>query len=320
MITSRYISQADLESFAKTKVNLDPDRNKKIREQAQRVRDHIERYINENPDVGFVRTRLSGSLAKRTALRSINDIDIALYVSGTKSHLQLNELLIWIKDKLNVTYKSTDVEIVPPCVVIHFSGTDLDVEIMPVIDENDPDGYGTIFDPTNSKRIRTSIKRHIEFIQKRKAKDKNFSQIARFAKFWAKNKADEDPNFHFRSFLIELVLAKTLDEGVDFSDYQEALGAFFNRILKEDLEDQFIFTDYFPASEFPNESSYVDMEIYDPVEPSNNVSSGYSSSMRQTIVNAADDALDAITYASTATTKGEAVRQWRKIFGPTFNP
>jgi hypothetical protein len=61
------------------------------------------------------------------------------------------------------------------------------------------------------------------------------------------------------------------------------------------------------------------VRIWDPVNNKNNVSALYTVQNKDRIVEAALDAGDAIDSALRAITKGETVRYWQKIFGPTFN-
>lgn len=311
-----HIQSSDIAEFASNKVNLTGERESKCRAQARGVREHIEAYISENPDIGFVKTLLSGSLAKNTALKSLHDIDIALYVKAGDQPNELNEILKWTAERLRRTYSKTPIVVDPPCVRIEFSGTDLDVEVMPVLDEGNKLGYGTIWDPYSQKKKYTSIPRHIEFFGKRKTKQTpHFAQVARLLKYWR-----DAQGLDFRSFLIELVLVELSDSGIDFSDYPSALLSFFNRVLSDDLEERILFTDYFPESKYPKERTNSPIEIWDPVTPDNNVASDCSTFQRDELLRACEEAADNITYAATATQKGEAIECWKKVFGPSFNP
>ena len=60
------------------------------------------------------------------------------------------------------------------------------------------------------------------------------------------------------------------------------------------------------------------IEIFDPVNPANNVAKNYTEADRQAIVNAAHEALDALGEAKYATTKAEAVECWQDIVGKGF--
>ena len=69
-------------SFAQERVNLPKDKADEYRAQARRLRERLEAYLGEHPDFTLKKMLLSGSLAKGTALRSLNDIDVACYISG----------------------------------------------------------------------------------------------------------------------------------------------------------------------------------------------------------------------------------------------
>ena len=73
-----YITHKDIANFADQHVNLKREHAKKYREQVKGLRDRLEEKLNEDPDFELRRMLLSGSLAKHTALKSINDIDVAL--------------------------------------------------------------------------------------------------------------------------------------------------------------------------------------------------------------------------------------------------
>ncbi len=97
----------------------------------------------------------------------------------------------------------------------------------------------------------------------------------------------------------------------------EALRQFFAYIVRTELEEPIYFTDYYSANDITLDDNVV-MHIFDPVNPENNVVGTYSKQQRQLIVDEAQRALNAITTAAHATTKGEAVDNWRVVFGTTF--
>lgn len=310
-----HVGHKEIAKFAEDKVNLKGDTAKIYREQASRVRDNIERYIEENQDAGFVKTLLSGSLAKHTSLKSLNDIDIALYVKDNGKEIVLDNILEWICEKLSHTYPSTQISIEPPCVVISFSGTELNIEIMPVIFDGDKNGYGKIFVPQSLQEKYTSIPRHLEFIKNRRMKQpKDFAQIIRLIKLWKKSRGIE-----FRSFLIELIVSDCADHGVIFSDYPSALLSVFNRILNDDLNERIIFEDYFSEDKFQDKSASDVVAIFDPVEPTNNVAEDVIKNQLGDFLEAVESAADQITFAKRATTKEKTLECWRNVFGPTFN-
>ncbi|MGA8822743.1 MAG: nucleotidyltransferase, partial [Pseudolabrys sp.] len=77
-----HVGQAELTRFAQDRVNLPKEKADEYREQVGRLRDRIETYLSEHPDFTLKKMLLSGSLAKGLALRTLNDIDVACYISG----------------------------------------------------------------------------------------------------------------------------------------------------------------------------------------------------------------------------------------------
>lgn len=315
------ITSGDILTYAEAKVNLRRETAASYREQANRVRAHIERYIEEHPEIGFEKILLSGSLAKFTALRTIKDIDLALYVSNTDSPHELGALLQWLVERLHKTYPQipiANIKIDGPCVVISFSGSDLDVEIAPVRSLQDAKGRGYLYDRQTLKPVLTSIPLHIDFIRSRKKKADNFTQAIRLGKWWAKNQSGFGRNLQLKSFLIEMLFAKVSDSGATFLDYYQAMEDVFLYIQKSQLKERISFKDNYNASQLPSSSTGA-VEIFDPVNPENNVASYLSESDRIAIVNAAEDALDNLCFAKTCTTKAEATACLQNVFGPTFN-
>ena len=126
----------------------------------------------------------------------------------------------------------------------------------------------------------------------------------------------ENPGFRFKSFMVELIMAKLLDQGKDFSDYPEALQHFFTYLATSNLEELIFFTDYYAASEVKNFTDPV--RIIDPVNAKNNAATLYTKAQANEIVGLAIDAGDAIDAALAASTKEKTVYYWQKIFGPSF--
>lgn len=160
---------------------------------------------------------------------------------------------------------------------------------------------------------------HLEFIRKRKTScSTHYAQMIRFVKFWAaKRKIALGDSFRCKSFLVELLMANRLDSGTVLSNYPDALEELFAYVVRTRLSDQIAFTDYFKASEIPDRGQSA-IEVLDPVNLDNSIVADYSESDRNTLVDQAEEALDAISEARHATTKGRALECWKEIFGPTF--
>jgi hypothetical protein len=135
-------------------------------------------------------------------------------------------------------------------------------------------------------------------------------------KFWARNMKRDRDGFRFKSFMIELILAHLSDQGLDFSDYPEALQHFFTYVARTGLRQRLAFADYYQPSVVGAFAEPV--QIIDPVNAKNNVSRLYTAADAEIIVDAALEAGDAIDAALAAPTKGETVAYWQKVFGSSF--
>ena len=316
------VTQADLATFADERVNLKREARDKYREQVANLRNRLEAYIAEHPDIGLVKLLMSGSLAKGTALSTINDVDVAMYVKNDGAPNELAKLLPWLVDKLRATFPQISPEKIyvdDPCVVISFKGTGLDVEVAPILYEGDKEWRGYLWDRSTGKRILTSIPLHLDFIRARKnTQPTHFAQVIRLAKWWVRQREGDTDGFAMRSFLVELIMAKLADDGKQFDDYLLGLEHFFLYIQKTGLKERIAFTDNYPLSKLPKEKTNV-VEIFDPVNPENNVAADIDESKRRKLVELAEQALDALAYARTCQTKGEAVECWQEVMGSTFN-
>lgn len=316
------ISQSDIVTFADDKVNLKRDHAQRYREQVSNLRNHLDRYIAEHPDIGLVKMLLSGSLAKGTALRTLNDVDVALYVKGESAPSELSELLNWLVERLRKTYwqmAPENIKVDGPAITISFSGTGIDVDIVPVYYLGDPQWRGYLWDRRTGEKILTSIPQHLDFIRKRKEKQPtHFAQTIRLVKWWARQREKDDASLFIRSFLIELLLAHLSDSGKIFSDYHQGLEHFFLYIQKTGLKERVAFSDYYSASKLPKSSTGA-VEIFDPVTPENNVAHDMTDVIRQKLVTLSDNALDALSYAKTCQTKGAALECWQELMGSSFN-
>jgi len=317
----KHVDHREIARFAQERVNLPRERAQTYRAQARRLRERLETYLSENPDFTLRKMLLSGSLAKGTALRSLNDIDVACYISGADVPAEVEELLEYLAERLRAAFPNFQADQVRPqtySVTVSFKGTGLDVDVVPILYDDDPDWYGNLVSQDDGSYLKTSIPRHLEFAKKRKdAQPKDFVQVVRLIKYWVGNRKRESPGFRFKSFMVEMILARLCDDGLGFDDYPEALQHFFTYVGRSDLREQIVFTDYYPASKVGEFSEPV--QIIDPVNEENNVARLYSGSQADAIVDAALDAGDAVDAALAAPTKEDTVRHWRRVFGPSFH-
>ena len=316
-----HVDHREIVRFAQDRVNLPRDKAQTYRAQARRLRERLESYLSENPDFTLRKMLLSGSLAKGTALRSLNDIDVACYIAGAEAPSDVAELIEYLTERLRAAFPNFQPDQVQPqtySVTVSFRGTGLDVDVVPILYDDDPDWYGNLVSQDDGSYLKTSIPRHLDFAKKRKqAQPQDFVQVVRLIKFWVGNLKREDPGFRFKSFMVEMILSRLCDEGRDFSDYPEALQHFFTYVARSDLREKIVFTDYYAASKVGSFTEPV--QIIDPVNEENNVAKLYSDSQADAIVEAALNAGDAVDAALAAPTKQETLHYWRRVFGPSFH-
>lgn len=320
-LSAPQITHADISDFAAESVNLSREDAEEYRGQVRRLREKLDKYASDHPDYGLIKTLLSGSLAKGTSLKILNDIDVAFYVKAEKSPSAEPELLEWLAKRLREAYPQMKPDQIKPnkhSVCIKYAVSGLSVDVVPVQYKGDPDDRGYLFAFDGGKPVPTSIPLHLAFIRKRKAQQKDhFAQVIRLVKWWVRLQKSKDEGFRLKSFMTEMILAHLADSGVSMSDYTVALEKVFGYIIKSRLKSRIYFTDYYPASKLPAPTGKA-MEVFDPVNEVNNVASIYDDNHRQKIVTAAQEALEAISEARYATTRGRAIECWQDVLGPSF--
>lgn len=319
-MSREHVGHDEIVQFAKDKVNLPKDKADEYRAQASRVREKVSGYLNAHPDFTLKKILLSGSLAKGTALRTLNDIDMACYINGPNAPKDIGELLNYLAEKLRKAFPNMNADQVQPktySVTISFKGSGLDVDVVPILYYGDTNWYGCVISQDDGSLLETCIPRHLEFIRSRKQKQEiHYAQVIRLAKYWVRYMKAERDGFRFKSFMVELIMSKLLDKGTDFSDYPEAMQSFFTYLATSNLNELITFNDYYPLSQVPTFTDPV--KIIDPVNPKNNASRLYTRSQADAIVDAAMDAGDSIDAALTATTKEKTIYYWQKVFGSAF--
>src|SRR5882757_4231338 len=198
-----HVDHGDIVRFAQERVNLPKDKADEYRAQARRLREKLDGYLDEHPDFTLKKMMLAGSLAKGTALRSLNDIDIACYISGADAPGDVPKLLNYLAERLRKAYPNFSPDQVKPqtySVTVSFRGTGLDVDVVPILYDGDPQWYGNLISQDDGSFLKTSIPLHLQFTGKRKrAQETHFAQVARLVKFWARKMKQEHDDFRFKS-------------------------------------------------------------------------------------------------------------------------
>lgn len=232
-----------------------------------------------------------------------------------------NEFIPWLAARLRLAFPNFKPEQIienPFTVTILFSGTGLKVDIVPVLYEGDSEWRGHLVSKDTGEKVLTSIPMHIDFIRRRKtANEIHYAQVVRLIKHWVRNQKAQNPEFRFKSFMVELYVAHLADRGLQLDDYPEALAQIFAHIAKDAFQTPVVFDDHYDSSLCGECSDPI--RIWDPVNHKNNTAQRYTESQKVAIVEAALDAGDAIDAALRATTKTDTLRYWRKVLGSTFD-
>jgi tRNA nucleotidyltransferase (CCA-adding enzyme) len=317
----QHVGHAEIAQFAEDRVNLRREDAAEIRAQANRLREKLEGYLAEHPDFELKKMLLSGSLAKGTALKSISDVDLACYVSSESAPGGMKDLIDWLATKLETlfpNFKPSQIKRKTYSVGVTFVGTGNEVDVVPILYSGDPDWRGSLVSQDTGETLMTSVPMHLAFIRKRKqANEVHYAQVVRLLKYWCQLRKQDDPEFRFKSFMVELIVAYLADRGTPLDDYPEALAAVFTYLASDSFATTIAFNDYYRPSSCKTTTSPI--RVWDPVNCENNVAVLYSDANKSKIVSAALDAGDAVDSGLHAQTKSETVRYWQKVFGPTFN-
>jgi hypothetical protein len=320
-LAREHVDHKEIAQFADERVNLKRDDATELRRQANMLRDRLETYLADHPDFELRKMLLSGSLAKGTALKSVSDIDVACYVSSDTAPHKVSELIAWLAARLEKAFpnfKPEQIQRKTYSVSVNFITTGNEVDIVPILYKDDPGWRGHLISQDTGEELMTSVPMHLEFLRKRKNANKtHFAQVVRLIKFWAKLQKQANPDFRLKSFMTELILAHLADSGTPLNDYPIALSRFFNFIACDGLKTVITFPDYYKATDCKSTTDPI--RIWDPVNCENNVAKLYKESNRELLIEAALDAGDAVESALRSTTKGETIRYWQKVFGPTFS-
>ncbi|MBK6873553.1 MAG: nucleotidyltransferase [Kineosporiaceae bacterium] len=318
-----HIGHRDLVVFCEERVNLKKTEVDSQRAQVNRLSDLISTKIASTPGYGLVKTLHAGSVAKGTALRNVNDRDLAVYVKADQAPGETPALVTWLRDRVVEAYPRLSADQIVAktnCVTVTFAGSGLSVDVVPVLYEGDPNDVGYLVAKDTGDRLKTSVRQHLDFIRGRKKQHpKDLAQLIRLTKWWArlqKRRYGEDV-FKCKSFMLELLWVHLADGGLPLGDYAAALEKFFLFLVNGGLDRQIAFTDFHPGSELPARGA-APIQILDPVNFDNNVASRYTTADRDRLLQAAQEAFDALSTAQFEPVKGQAVEFWQDVLGTSF--
>ncbi len=323
-----HVTHKTLATFAADRVNVPPQVAASRRDQVAHLRRRLESYIADHADYDLVKMRAAGSVAKHTAIKASSDTDIAAYVSASSVggvDVAESELLPWLRDRCLEVYGATkvaeDFEISQHAVGITMKGTGLKIDVAPVLYEGLADDRGYLITQSGD-RVLTSVTLHLKFLNDRKAQaGAGYKEFIRLVKAFIARAKHEDDDLRFKSFMAELLVAHLWDcgwhgEKLAVGDYPRAFEQLLGYIVVTGLKTPVLFDDHYAATAVAACGDPI--QVWDPVNPENNVAASYTESDRQRLVDRATDALDQVTWAATAPSSGAATTAWQSLFGPTF--
>jgi tRNA nucleotidyltransferase (CCA-adding enzyme) len=327
-----HVDHSVLAAYAASKVNIPSEEAAKRRSQVNHLRTRLETYIDAHPDYELVKLRASGSTAKHTAIRRRggegSDADVAAYVrAASVGGVDAEErgLLDWLRERCIEVYGATkdgeDFVISDHAVGITMHGSGLKIDVAPVLFTGEADDRGYLI-TRQGDRVLTSVTLHLRFIRSRRdTAGPEYRELIRLLKAWIREAKRVDDQFRCKSFLIELIVAHLWDNGwngeaLAVHNYPRAFEQVLSFISRTELRQPIVFTDFYTASAVT--ASNEPIQVWDPVNPSNNVARSYNESHRQRLVKTATTALEEVAWGMQAPTKGDANDAWRSLFGPGF--
>lgn len=302
----------------------------KYRDQINNLKQKLEDKIKNDNRNGLKVTKyiLAGSWKKHTILKPTGenpiDIDLVLYVEGDNDiQNDLKKLHDFIVDYLEEIYPQKDInsdvdaEGNTKSITIKFTGTGLEVDIVPVIPLTSPSEY--VWQPQRGgggKKYITSISKQLDFSLELRKNNPSYTSIVRAVKWWRNfkelNPSDDEPGLS--SFAIELIVAYLdINKGIE-TNIEEGLIRFF----------QFVSDPNFPIIKFKgaiNNIPNFDTPIFvaDNTNNENGVAKKMTKSKWEEIIREAEDAFDTLNIAQSKNNEGDTIEEWRRVFDRTFD-
>jgi hypothetical protein len=186
------LNDAQLGVFVSKVLHLGPGKRKEFLDQVDNLIRQLGKKIAEDASFKVKGFKKTGSLMKGTVLKPKGDFgvdaDVAVFLDISESekgdvdklHAIIRKLLIAVYP----TKSSSEFQIQPRTLGIHFNVSGLDVDLVPVIPIPSEPDYGWQPSSEGGQPIKTSIQRQLDFIKKRRDADPRFKSIVRLLKKW----------------------------------------------------------------------------------------------------------------------------------------
>lgn len=307
------LSNSQLQYYDHNVLRLTRDKRSEYHLQVDRLIANLTKKVHEKTDLKVKRVIKAGSFAKHTILRKAEgrrvDVDTAFYLSDkevdSEDRQSLNDQLYDFLVSLYPTKEIEDFEIQRKAATVSFVGSGLDVDIVPMIqDENDLD-VGWQFG-TDGSKVKTNVPGQLGFVAKRKKTDQHYRTLVRLAKQWKHH--NDVPGL--KGYSIELIMAFLLDLNGTTGTVEERFRKFLLYLAQTELTEVIKFPENGKVTNVFSEP----VVILDPVNSSNNVAARISEDELKTIVEKATSAYESAHVASAE----NDLEVWKEIFGPRF--
>jgi hypothetical protein len=311
------------------KIKLQKENMSKYRDQVNNLKSKLEEKIKNDESTGMKVSKylLAGSWKKRTILKATGDnpidIDLVLFVTGDENiQNDLKKVHDYIVKYLEEIYPTKDIhndvdaEGNTKSITIRFSGSGLEVDIVPVVPISNPARY--VWQPQRGGggKYITSVENHLDFSLSLRKANPSYTSIVRALKWWKNYKELKpfDNEGGITSFAIELIVGYLdLTKGVE-SNIEEAIIRFF----------QFLSESTFPEIQFEHAINIIPsystaIYIADDTNNENNAAKKIDTSKWVEIKEEAEEAFDTLNLAQDRNNEGDTVEEWKSVFGPTFN-
>ena len=210
-MSRKHVDHSDIVRFAEERVNLPKDKADEYRAQARRLRERVERYLAEHPDFTLKKMLLVRQPSQGHGSCACLTTSMWPVTSAVLTRRRMSRPCSSISPNASARHFRISAQIKsnlrPTASPSHLGDRGLDVDVVPILYDGDPDWYGNVVSQDDGSFLKTNIPFHLEFIGKRKkAQETHFAQMARLLKFWTRKVKNEQEGFRFKSFMVELVL------------------------------------------------------------------------------------------------------------------
>lgn len=271
-------------------IKPESEKREGIKNRSNKAREKIKNKAESDEyNLVVVATPNAGSFTTKTGLRRHFrgdaeveglDVDLPFVIQDDRDGYTLYSLLDIFYKIVDDCYPDVEKERTKSSIKLKFPDK-VNLDIVPMLEGENTDEQ--ILVRSTGERIKTSVKRHVEFIKKRtEESDKKvgrvkFNECLRLLKWWRDTQAngsytlggDDSPP----SFLINLLSAKAFDELSVEKTYAETLAMWFGYLAHlVKTKEAILFTDYNSPTK-----DYTLWSVIDPVNPDNNVVKNWSS-------------------------------------------